>query len=53
MILSTFDFTNFETYMDRIKEIQTNKSINGVNRNSYKLEIIHTNICSPYMDSHA
>jgi lipopolysaccharide export system protein LptC len=35
-----------------LRKKQTNKSIKGVNRSSYKLEIIHTNIYSPDMDSH-
>ena len=46
------DFTDFETCVDCIKGKQTNKSKKGANRSSDILEIIHTDICSPDMDSH-
>ena len=45
-ILSTLDFTNFETCVDCIKGKQTNKSKIGATRSSAILEIIHTDICS-------
>jgi hypothetical protein len=51
-VLNTLDFTDFETCVDCIKGKQTNKSKKGANRSSGILEIIHTNICSPDMDSH-
>ncbi|WJZ87796.1 hypothetical protein VitviT2T_007148 [Vitis vinifera] len=51
-VLSTLDFTNFETCVDCIKGKQTNKSKRGVTRSSTILEIIHTDICSLYMDTH-
>jgi transposase InsO family protein len=51
-VLNTLDFTNFETCVDCIKGKKTNKSKKGANRISDILEIIHTDICSPDMDSH-
>ncbi|KAJ9709816.1 hypothetical protein PVL29_001334 [Vitis rotundifolia] len=51
-VLSTLDFTDFETYVDCIKGKQTNKSKRGATRSSTILEIIHTDICSLDMDSH-
>ena len=45
-VLSTLDFTNFETCVDCIKGKQTNKSKIGATRSSAMLEIIHTDICS-------
>ena len=51
-ILNTLDFSDFETCVDCIKRKQTNKSKNGANRSSDILDIIHTDICSTYMDSH-
>jgi transposase InsO family protein len=51
-VLNTLDFTDFETCVDCIKGKQTNKSKKGANRSSDILEIIHTDICSPDMDSH-
>jgi transposase InsO family protein len=50
--LNTLDFTDFETCVDCIKGKHTNKSKKGANRSSDILEIIHTDICSPDMDSH-
>ena len=38
--------------MDCIKGKQTNKSKKGANKSSDILEVIHTDICSPDMDSH-
>ncbi|KAJ9671559.1 hypothetical protein PVL29_025321 [Vitis rotundifolia] len=52
-VLSTLDFTDFETCVDCIKGKQTNKSKRGATRSSTILEIIHTDICSLDMDSHA
>jgi hypothetical protein len=51
-VLNTLDFTDFETCVDCIKGKKTNKSKKGANRSSDILEIIHTDICSPDMDSH-
>ena len=51
-ILSTLDFTDFNTCMDCIKGKQTNKSKKGANRSSTILEIIHSDICCPDMDAH-
>ena len=51
-VLNTLDFTDFETCVDCIKGKQTNKSKKGANRSSDILEIIHTDKCSPDMDSH-
>nr|CAN69553.1 hypothetical protein VITISV_009018 [Vitis vinifera] len=51
-VLSTLDFTDFETCMNCIKGKQTNKSKRGATRSSAILEIIHTDICSLDMDSH-
>nr|CAN74164.1 hypothetical protein VITISV_026444 [Vitis vinifera] len=51
-VLSTLDFTDFETCVDYIKGKQTNKSKRGATRSSTILEIIHTDICSLDMDSH-
>ena len=51
-VLSTLNFTDFETCVDCIKGKQTNKSKKGAKRSSDMLEIIHTDICSPDMDSY-
>ena len=51
-ILSTLDFTDFETCVDYIKRKQTNKSKKGFNRSLNILKIIHTDICSPNIDSY-
>ena len=51
-VLSTLDFTDFETCVNCIKGKQTNKSKIGATRSSAILEIIHTDICSLDMDSH-
>ncbi|KAL5858701.1 hypothetical protein ACOSQ3_006159 [Xanthoceras sorbifolium] len=51
-VLSTLNFTNFETCVDCIKGKQTNKSKKGANRSSDILEIIHTDICCLDMDSY-
>ena len=50
-VLSTLDFTDFETCVDCIKGKQTNKSKKGAKRSTDILEIIHTDICCPDMDS--
>ena len=52
-VLDTLDVTYFDTCVDCIKGKQTNKSKKGANRSSNILEIIHTDICSPDMDSHS
>ena len=51
-VLSTLDFTDFETCVDCIKGKQTNKSKRCATRSSTILEIIHPDICSLDMDSH-
>ena len=50
-VLSTLDFADFETCVNYIKSKQTNKSKTGAKTSTNLLEIIHTNICCPYMDS--
>ena len=40
-VLSTLNFTNFDTCVDFIKGKQTNKSKKGAKRSSNILEIIH------------
>ena len=52
-VLSTLDFTNYETCIDYIKGKQNNKSKKGAKRSSNILEIIHTDTYSPDMDSHS
>ena len=49
-VLSTLDFTDFETCVNCIKGKQTNTHKKGANRSSEILEIIHTDICCPDMD---
>ena len=49
-VLSTLDYTDFETCVDCIKGKQTNKSKKHANRSLNILEIIHTDICCPDMD---
>ena len=49
-VLSSLDFTNFETCLDCIKGKQTNKSKKGAIRSKHLLEIIHTDIYCPNMD---
>ena len=51
-VLSTLNFTDFETCVDCIKGKQTNKSKRGAIKSSTILEIIHTDISSLDMDSH-
>ena len=51
-VLSTLNFTDFETCVDCIKGKQINKSKKGAKRSSDILKIIHTNICSSNMDSY-
>ena len=50
-VLSTLDFTDIDTCVACIKGKQTNKSKKGAKRSIDILEIIHTDICSPDMDS--
>ena len=49
-VLSSMDFTDFETCLDCIKGKQTNKSKKDGTRCKHLLEIIHTDICCPDMD---
>ena len=52
-VLNTLDFTDFDTCVDCSKGKHTSKSKkSGVHRSSELLEIIHTDICSPDMDSY-
>ena len=51
-VLSTLNFTDFDTCVDCIKGNQTNKSKKGTKRNSTILEIIHSDIGCPDMDAH-
>ncbi|RVW71318.1 hypothetical protein CK203_060129 [Vitis vinifera] len=51
-VLSTLDFTDFETCVDCIKEKQTNKLKKGATRSFAILEIIRIDICSLDMNSH-
>jgi len=51
-VLETLDFTDFSTCVDCIKGKQTNKTNTNAKRSSEILEIIHTGICCPDMDSH-
>ncbi|KAG9451218.1 hypothetical protein H6P81_011183 [Aristolochia fimbriata] len=50
-ILQTLDFTDFNTCIDCIKGKQTNKFKKGATRSSTILEIIHSDICCPDMDT--
>ncbi|XP_057481134.1 uncharacterized protein LOC130768153 [Actinidia eriantha] len=50
-VLSTLDFADFETCVNCIKGKQTNKSKKGAKRSTNLLEIIHTDICCPDMDT--
>ena len=51
-VLSTLDYTDFETCVDCIKGNQTNKSKKNAIRSSNILEIMHSDICCPDMDMH-
>ena len=51
-VLNALDFTDFDTCIACIKGKQTNKSKKGATRSSDILEIRHTDICSPSMDSY-
>ncbi|KAL0429751.1 UNVERIFIED_CONTAM: Retrovirus-related Pol polyprotein from transposon TNT 1-94 [Sesamum radiatum] len=51
-VLNTLDFTDFDTCVDCIKGKQTNVSKKGAKRSSNLLEIIHTDICCPDLDSY-
>ena len=52
-VLSTLEFTEYKTCINCIKGKQINKSKKGAKRSSDILEIIHTDICSPDMDSYS
>ena len=49
-VFSTLDYTDLETCVECIKGKQTNKSKKNANRSSNIFEIIHIDICCPYMD---
>ena len=51
-VLSTLDFTDLDTCVACIKEKHTNKSKKSAKRSTYILEFLHTDICSPNMDSY-
>ena len=51
-VLNTLDFDDFDTCIDYIKGIQTNKFKKGGKRSTNVLEIIHLDICCPDMDAH-
>ncbi|KAL0403765.1 UNVERIFIED_CONTAM: putative mitochondrial protein [Sesamum radiatum] len=51
-VLNTLDFTDFDTCVDCIKGKQTNVSKKCAKRSSNLLEIIHTDICCPDLDSY-
>jgi hypothetical protein len=48
-VLQNLDFTNFGTCVDCIKEKQTIKTTKGGRRSYEILEIIHTDICGPFL----
>ena len=50
-ILDVLDFTDFKTFVGCIKGKKTNKSKKDAKRSSDILEIIHTDIYSPDLDS--
>ena len=50
-VLSTLDFTDFETCVHCIKGKQTNKSKEGSKRSTNLLEIIHNDICCSDIDA--
>ena len=47
-ILGHLDLSNFQVCVECIKGKQTNKRNLGTERGKDVLEIIHTNICSPF-----
>ena len=49
-VLSTLDFTDFETCVNGIKGKQTGTHKKSANKSSEILEIIHTDICCPDID---
>ena len=51
-VLSTLDFTDFDTCVDCIKGKQTNKPKKGAKRSLNTLKIIHSDICCPDMDAY-
>ena len=48
-ILDSFDFENFKMCIDCIKGKQTNIKKVGANMSSSVLELIHTDICDPFL----
>ena len=51
-VLSTLNFTDFDTCVDCIKGKQTNKLKKGAKKSSDILEIIHSDICCSDMHSY-
>ena len=51
-VLNTLDFADFDTYIDCIKGKQTNKFKKGAKRSTDMLDIVHSYICCPNMDTH-
>lgn len=51
-VLSTLDYTNFNTCVDCINGKQTNKSKKGAKRSTNILEVIHMDIYCLNMDFH-
>ena len=51
-VLNTLDYTDFDTCVDCIKGKQTNKSKKDAKRTSNILEIIHSDIYCPDMDTY-
>jgi hypothetical protein len=47
-VLKTLDLSNFNTCVDCIKGMQTNKSTKDAKRSFQLLEIIYTDICGPF-----
>ena len=47
-VFEALDFTNFSTCVDYIKGKQPNKIKKGARRSSDNLEIVHTDVSSPY-----
>ena len=51
-VLNTLDFANFDTCIDCIKGKQSNNFKKGAKRSTDVLEIIHSDICCPDIDTH-
>ena len=50
-ILDPLDFSDFQVYVECIKGKQTNVRKNDANRCGDVLELIHTDICGPFLTS--